>query len=179
MEVESDRLSIRWPEISDAWPLFQGYFSDVAASKFLGRAAHPNPEVTLRSIELWRSFRYDAQADMRVLSVVLKASQQPIGIMVLKREGTAIEIHFGLNRTYSGQGYATEMCRAMANALQASGYHKVWSYAHIEHAASLRVLEKAGFQPARRLRSWMVFPNLSNDKQDCLEMIYQADVPAQ
>ncbi|HAS6348555.1 GNAT family N-acetyltransferase [Vibrio sp. IRLE0018] len=179
MKFDSIRLIVRAPELWDAWTLYQEYFSDPHAAKYLGRLPHATPDVTLNSVRLWQSYLYDPNAKTLVLVIAEKATHRALGIMVLKLESDVAEIHFGISQCHSGKGFASEACAVVGGALKQQGYKKVWSYAHIEHTASLRVLEKAGFQPARRLRSWMVFPNLSNDKQDCLEMIYQAGVPAQ
>jgi RimJ/RimL family protein N-acetyltransferase len=39
---------------------------------------------------------------------------------------------------------------------------------HAEHAASVRVMEKAGLAREALLRRWHVFPNLGPDPRDCI-----------
>ncbi|ELP5728972.1 GNAT family N-acetyltransferase [Vibrio vulnificus] len=173
MKFESTRLIIRMPELRDAWPLYQEYFSDHHAAKYLGRLPHATPDVTLNSLRVWRSYLYDPNATSFVLVIEEKNTQRALGILVLKLENDVAEIHFGISQCHSGKGFASEACAAVGDALSQQGYKKVWSYAHKAHTASLRVMEKAGFTQGELLPSWMVFPNLDeNKKQDCIAMYF-------
>ncbi|TQL76527.1 RimJ/RimL family protein N-acetyltransferase [Stackebrandtia endophytica] len=59
----------------------------------------------------------------------------------------AVEIGYGVVASRRGRGYATEAARAVAEfALTATGVGTVFATADLSNPASIRVLEKAGFE---------------------------------
>lgn len=61
------------------------------------------------------------------------------------------EIGYGIAEEYRGHGYATEAVTAMAAwALQQDGVSCVTAEVDRDNAASVRVLEKSGFEPTGR-----------------------------
>lgn len=63
------------------------------------------------------------------------------------REGQPPEIGYWLGEPYWGQGYATEAVRGLIEAAQATGqFRLITARALARNAASLHVLEKAGFR---------------------------------
>ena len=66
-----------------------------------------------------------------------------------------------LARDAWGRGYATEALRAMVEVARGAGVLRLYALCHTDHAASVRVLEKAGFAREGTLRRYFVFPNLS------------------
>ena len=62
-----------------------------------------------------------------------------------------------------------EPARAMANlAFTIPTVQRLSAFTHADHAASGRVLEKAGFAREGRLRRYFVFPNLGPEPLDVL-----------
>ncbi|MEW2416905.1 GNAT family N-acetyltransferase [Streptomyces sp. NPDC046866] len=69
-----------------------------------------------------------------------------IGLFWPPHEGL-LEIGYGVVASRRGRGYATEAVRALAAfALTAPGVHTVTAGVELSNPASVRVLEKAGFQ---------------------------------
>jgi len=69
-----------------------------------------------------------------------------IGLFWPPSDGT-LEIGYGIVASRRGRGYATEAARAFAEfALTAPGVHSVFANVELSNPASMRVLEKAGFQ---------------------------------
>ncbi|MEU9589183.1 GNAT family N-acetyltransferase [Streptomyces sp. NPDC048193] len=69
-----------------------------------------------------------------------------IGLFWPPAEG-AVELGYGVVASRRGRGYATEATRALAAlALTAPGVHTVTACVELSNPASVRVLEKAGFE---------------------------------
>jgi ribosomal-protein-alanine N-acetyltransferase len=84
------------------------------------------------------------------LVIVEKSSTRVIGSCFFKAEGHPQPTGFLtylLHRDYWGQGYATEVARALvAFAFTQHDAHRVFTYCNLDNFASQRVLEKAGMQ---------------------------------
>jgi ribosomal-protein-alanine N-acetyltransferase len=69
-----------------------------------------------------------------------------IGLFWPPNEGT-LEIGYGVVLSRRGRGYAPEATRALSElALTAPGVHTVFATVEVSNPASIRVLEKAGFE---------------------------------
>ncbi len=64
--------------------------------------------------------------------------------------------------SYWGRGLATEALLAVADHADRLGVRRLHAHCHVGHAASARVLERAGFLREGTLRQFLVFPNLGN-----------------
>ena len=60
-----------------------------------------------------------------------------------------------------GRGYATEALRAMVVLAPSVGLRRLHAMCHPLHHASIRVLEKCGFEREGVLRRYAEFPNLA------------------
>jgi RimJ/RimL family protein N-acetyltransferase len=60
------------------------------------------------------------------------------------------EIAFELLRAHHGDGYATEAARAVVDAAAATGRRRLWATVRTWNGASLRVLDKLGFERTDR-----------------------------
>ncbi len=105
-----------------------------------------------------------------VLAIEESATQVPIGCLVLIPENSHSEIHFGISRNYQGKGYATQACKLGIEYLKSIGVEQIHAAPHFDHQASIRVLEKCGFKKQGVLKEYAVFPALSDELQDCLDM---------
>jgi RimJ/RimL family protein N-acetyltransferase len=56
------------------------------------------------------------------------------------------ELGYELLRRFHGNGYATEAARAVVDAAAGTGRKRLWSTVRVWNAASLRVLDKLGFE---------------------------------
>lgn len=171
---ETARLLVRRPTADDCESMFARYASVAAVVKYVGWPRH-------RSVADTRAFLELSDAAWR---------EWPAGpYLVLSREdglllgGTGLDFEtphrastgYVLAPDAWGRGIATEVARAMADLAGTLGAVRLHSFCHVEHAASARVLEKAGFEREGRLRRYAEFPNLG-DGGACDVFIY-ARVP--
>ena len=170
MKLEARHVSIRHIEESDAVPIFDNYLGDEKACLYLNRQAHLSSTQTLQAITRWRSQYELAHPNVLVLAIEEIASQVPIGCLVLIPEKSSSEIHFGISRNYQGKGYATQACMLGIEYLKSIGVEEVHTAPHIDHQASIRVLEKCGFKKHGVLKEYAVFPALCDEPQDCWNM---------
>jgi len=80
------------------------------------------------------------------------------GFMEIPETHPVPELVYALFERFTGRGYATEMARACVAGARAAGLGEIWAGVDEVNAASLRVLEKVGFQPVRVLQG--AFGNL-------------------
>ena len=81
------------------------------------------------------------------LAVVRRADGQLLGDLYLKREAHSTWIGYTLHPAYSGQGYASEAVQGLLLHLRNAGYPPVFAGVLPGNAASIRLLERLGFQP--------------------------------
>lgn len=170
MRLEAQEIAIRHLEETDAVPLFENYLGDERTCLYLNRQAHLSPIQTLQAIGRWRAQYELDHPNILVLAIEESATHVPIGCLVLIPEQDASEIHFGISRNYQGKGYATQACKLGIEYLKSIGVEEIHTAPHIDHQASIRVLEKCGFKKQGVLKGYAVFPALSDELQDCLDM---------
>lgn len=170
MRLEAQEIAIRYLEETDAVPLFENYLGDEQTCLYLNRQAHQSPIQTLQAIGRWRAQYELDHPNILVLAIEESATHVPIGCLVLIPESSHSEIHFGISRNYQGKGYATQACKLGIEYLKSIGVEEIHTAPHIDHQASIRVLEKCGFKKQGVLKEYAVFPALSDELQDCLDM---------
>lgn len=170
MRREAQDIAIRYLEETDAVPLFENYLGDEQTCLYLNRQAHQSPIQTLQAIGRWRAQCELDHPNILVLAIEESATHVPIGCLVLIPESSHSEIHFGISRNYQGKGYATQACKLGIEYLKSIGVEEIHTAPHIDHHASIRVLEKCGFKKQGVLKEYAVFSALSPNPQDCLDM---------
>jgi len=145
--------------------MFERYASDPAVTRYLGWPTHQVVAETLAFIafsdaewERWPAgpFLVFLRSDGRLVG------STGLGFESQHRASTG----YVLARDAWGQGYATEIARVMIELAAALGVERLQAICHHEHAASRRVLERAGFAYEGVLAAHTVFPNLSATPQD-------------
>lgn len=159
-EITTERLLLRAPRPEDAEAVFARYASDPEVTRYVGFPRH-------RSVQ-------DAQAFIQ-LALAEWADGNPMAYLAFSRDdgrlvgGTGISVEtperastgYVLARDSWGRGLATEMALAMVDAaFDDPRLWRLYAMCHVDHAASERVLAKAGFAREATLRRYMVFPNL-------------------
>jgi len=162
---ETPRLRLRAPAADDARMIFERYASDPEVTRYLG----------------WP--RHNAVADTEAFVAFSQAewARWPTGpLLVFARDGGRLLGATGLvmetphsaatgyvfARDAWGQGYATESLAAMVTLAAELGMTRLHAQCHTEHRASVRVLEKCGFELEGVLRRHSIFPNLSPEPLD-------------
>jgi RimJ/RimL family protein N-acetyltransferase len=159
-EITTERLVLRAPRGADVEAIFARYASDPATTKYLGWRRHESFEDTRAFLEFalaeWENdnpmvYLAFSRGDGRLLGST--------GV-TFEGDGSAFT-GYVLAQDAWGQGFATEMARAMVRlAFTRPSLWRLWAMCHVEHHASERVLAKAGFSREGTLRRYAIFPNI-------------------
>ena len=163
----TERLWARRPRLDDAAAVLAAYGADPAATRYLTWAPHASVD-TLRdylrlTIADWGTgagFRYE---------LCLRGSDDPVGSLHLRPEGSRLALGYVLARPLWGRGLMAEALRFGIDwALAQPGLYRAYAICDVENPASARVMEKAGMAREGILRRYHVCPNLSPEPRDCL-----------
>ncbi len=103
-----------------------------------------------------RSFRLRDEEPRVHYSLAVETEGRLIGgvrLSIQNREHGEADVAYALNRGFWGRGYATEAVRALLGfGFEKLKLHRIFAACHVENAASIRVLEKAGMTREGRLR---------------------------
>ena len=154
LPIETARLIIRSFTLQDAPALHERVFGDDEAMRFIPRGASPSVERTRASIE--RFMRHEREHGFGLWAVDLKETGELIGdtgLYLVQGVGPEVEVAYHYGKQWWGQGYATEAATACLRfGFTECGLDDIIAICFPEHAASRRVMEKAGMRyvgPAR------------------------------
>jgi RimJ/RimL family protein N-acetyltransferase len=164
--IETPRLLLRQPTLADAEAVLEEYSGDPEITRYLAWRPHRSlveaQSYLTERIDEWRlNTRWTYALTLRA------AVERMIGHIRLSPTGDGVRFGFVLAARYSGQGLMTEAVSALIPVVEATS-SRLWAYCDAENAASMRVLEKSGFQQERLERGWAVFPNISDQPRDCV-----------
>jgi RimJ/RimL family protein N-acetyltransferase len=158
-QVTTPRLLLRPPRLEDAPAIFARYASDPEVTRFLAWRRHQSVAETRAFVQFseteWRAHgagpylicSRDGEALLGSTGLQFESAQRAATGYVLAKDAW-------------GSGYATEALRAMVEVARADRFEELDALCHVEHRASTRVLEKAGFVAIGILQH-EAFPNLS------------------
>jgi RimJ/RimL family protein N-acetyltransferase len=163
--LQTERLRLRKPKLSDAEVIFREYACDPEVTRFVSWRAHENVaetreflRVCLVAWDVGRAFQWVIER---------KEDSQLIGMLAARVEIHRWELGYVLARRFWGNGYMTETVKGLIEwAFQRPEVFRVWAVCDIENVASARVMERAGMQREGVLRRWSVHPNVSADPRD-------------
>jgi RimJ/RimL family protein N-acetyltransferase len=159
--LETERLVLRRPRVSDEPAVFARYASDPEVTRYMAFPTH-------RSLD-------DTHAFVQWSDGVWARWPQAGPLLVFARDGVTLfggagivndtaeqaQIGYVLARDAWGRGYATEALLASVEMARAAGVRRLEAGVHVDHPASCHVLEKAGFVRERiRAGRPADFPNL-------------------
>ena len=143
-ELETKRLYLRRLRREDAKRMYEGWYSDPEAARYLDWTPHRSVEETEKLLEKWLA-AYDDPACRR-WGIELKESGELIGVI------DVVGFHRGSpvlgacsDLAYRNNGYTTEALNAVTASLFKEGYDTIVAEAERGNLASNRVLEKGGF----------------------------------
>jgi ribosomal-protein-alanine N-acetyltransferase len=157
--IETERLRLRRPRADDVPAIFSRYASDPEVTRYLAWSTHR----TLDDSAAFVAFS-DAQWAAWPAGPYLVFGRDGVTLfggagLVFQHADTAVT-GYVLARDVWGRGYATEALEATIAGARRVGVRRLEAGVHVEHEASWRVLEKAGFvREGLRARS-SDFPNL-------------------
>jgi [ribosomal protein S5]-alanine N-acetyltransferase len=155
LPLTTSRLSIRPLRDEDADALYRIY-GDPEAMRYVGSTGKARTrDQTRKSLAQFVADR--EKHGFGLWATELRDSGRMIGMCGLTPvEGTGpeVEVVYVLEQPAWGRGYATEMARACLDAGFASfGLERIVALAYPENGPSIRVMEKAGMQPAGTLHA--------------------------
>jgi RimJ/RimL family protein N-acetyltransferase len=157
--LQTARLALRPPAPGDAERIFQALGSDPEVTRFVGWPRHKSIEDTHAFLsfsqhawEKWPAgpLLITERGDDRVIGSTGLAFETP------HRACTG----FVLAREAWGSGFASEALRAMVAVAASLSARRLYALCHVQHARSVRFLERCGFEAEGVLRRYQVFPNL-------------------
>jgi [ribosomal protein S5]-alanine N-acetyltransferase len=143
--IETERLLLRRPRISDAPAIFARYASDPDVTRYMSWPTHGSVDHAYAFVrycdDLWG--RWPAAGPMLIFArdgVTLLG-----GAGIGNDTATVAQIGYVLARDAWGRGYATEALLASVEGARLAGLRRLEAGVHVDHRVSCRVLEKAGF----------------------------------
>ena len=164
--VQTERLVLRPPRISDAAAIFQSYAQDVEVTRYLTWEPHKNVQETERfltgCVAAW-------EGQNRFPWVVIwREKGELAGMIEMRINNFKADVGYVVARSFWGRGVATEALRPIVEwGLGQEGIYRVWALCDAENGASARVLEKVGMQREGLLRRYSLHPNISFEPRDC------------
>jgi RimJ/RimL family protein N-acetyltransferase len=161
------RLTLRPICPDDAQAIFDGYARDAEVTRFLTWRPHSSIRETENYISACMQL-----PNARIYALVERLAGVMIGAFDLRRTSqTRLEYGCVVARPFWGRGLMTEVVGEVANwALCQPEIWRIGAVADVENAASIRVMEKAGFQREGLLRRWLIHPNVSPEPRDCFSL---------
>jgi RimJ/RimL family protein N-acetyltransferase len=163
--IETQRLMLRQPVMTDVEAIFTGYAQDAEVAKYLIWRPHENVEETRdfvrRCISAWE------ERSSYPWIIKRKEDGRLIGMIEGRIEGFGMNIGYVLARADWGRGYVPEAARAVIDwGLSQNGIFRIWALCDVDNFASARVMEKIGMQREGILRRCVIHPNVSDDPRD-------------
>jgi RimJ/RimL family protein N-acetyltransferase len=167
-EMRSERLRLRPSTVADAAAVFSAWAGDARSCRWLEWEPHRSRDATAALLHELEGDRASGAACDWIAEGLGDGSL--VGAARLAWH-SAIERDLGfiVARDRRGEGHATELVSLVTDAaLALPEVVRVQASCHPDNAASLRVLEKSGYEREGRLRRCRIFPNLGPEPQDLL-----------
>lgn len=164
--LETKRLRLRKPKLSDAEHIFAAYGQDPAVAHYMIWRPHTELKQTVEFVrgclESWE------RGDRLSYVIVRPEADVPIGMLDARLHEHLVDIGYVLVRSQWGQGLMPEAIAVLVEALLAvPSIYRIQATCDVENKPSQRTLEKAGFRQEGRLESYTVHPNISPEPRAC------------
>ena len=170
-QVTTERLLLLRQRYEDAEEIFYAYANKPEATRFVSWPTHDSIRTTRDYLQYARS-AWNHGLDY-TYSMRLAETSQLIGSYGVINENGRIQFGYILSPTYWNMGLGTEACRAITALLNSLPYiHRIGTYVDCDNIASIRVLEKCGYEQEAKLHRWMRFPNQENKVKDCWAYVW-------
>lgn len=138
MRIETERLILRKYNMDDLQDLFE-YLSDEKVVEY-----EPYKPMNIEEVKDELEWRISTD---EMIAVELKDNHKMIGNVYLgKRDFNTLEIGYVFNKSYWGNGYAKESCKAVIDNAFTEGVHRIFAECDPNNPNSWRLLEALGFQ---------------------------------
>jgi RimJ/RimL family protein N-acetyltransferase/ketosteroid isomerase-like protein len=158
--IETARLVLRRPRSEDIEAIFTRFAADPDVTRYVGWLRH----TSLAATEGFINFSDDEWTRGGAGPYLIESRETGV---LLGCTGISVETPFRASTGYVlakdawGQGFAMEALGATVEVARAMGIARLYAIVHPDHSASIRVLEKGGFEREALLARHTVFPNLS------------------
>lgn len=168
----TERLQLRPAHPGDAERLFKYYYSDTERARFLTRKSHAQFAQTLSFLKRWCEDAWVRETPQFSWVIALQTTNEAIGVFLVITKAREAQIHYGISRTFEGQGLITEAGSAVVGWLEKqSRIEIIWTVCDVENYASIRVLEKLGFENQGLLKNWLQLPAFGEAPRDCYKFL--------
>lgn len=175
MITSTDTISLRYYLSTDIEPLFEDYTSDIDSSKYLARKPHSALAQTESMLQKLSSQSSLVSLGKCVWVISQKETEVPVGLLTLLQQAGSIELHLGIRKSFTRQGYATKALSLAAQYLLVSATaNEIVSFTDIEHFAAQSAFEKAGFSCISRQNKFYIAPQLAGCQRDVYRYKYNA-----
>ena len=164
--LRTERLLLRRPLDGDAEAIFERYAADPDVTRYLSWPTH-------RDIDDTRGFLACshiawAQWPAGPLLIESRETGELLGSTGLEFvDAQSANTGYALARDAWGRGVATEALRAVIAIAASLGVCELAACCHAEHRASIRVLERCGFEREGFVCGEASFPNLDRPHRAC------------
>ena len=143
--TESLRLD---PLTRDDYPWLCALYADPEVMRYIGSGVRTE-EQSLASLDFLLVQSTRLPYSYWVLRDLRSGERVGGALLVVRREGTPVELGFVLSRTAWGRGFATQVARSLVtHAFGALRLSELQAFTDVENAASGAVLRKAGLRDA-------------------------------
>jgi len=163
--IETERLVLRVPTVTDAPAMSANYASDPEVTKYLTWAPHASAEESEFVLGMLAGFWEHGPAYPWAITI----DDEIVGMIEARFEPPKAELAWVLSRSLWGRGFMTEAAVAVQEwCLEQPELWRVEAYVDVENLASSRVMEKIGMTLDGRLDRWGYHPNISDEPRDVL-----------
>ena len=142
--IETARLRLRRPLMSDAEAIFRAYASDPEVTRYLSWPTHRTLNDT-RAFLAWSDGQWERNPAGPYL-VLARTDGRLLGSTGLVfRSPEHADTGYAFARSAWGYGYATESLHAMVDLARDLGVRCLEAICHLDHRFSAHVMEKCGF----------------------------------
>lgn len=167
VQIFTERLTIQKLRYEEAEEIFYSYSSKPEATRYMSWPTHTSLSET-REFLRYAENGWRAGTDYS-FSIRLRASGRLIGSFGVINEDGKLQFGYIYSPTQWGNGYATEVCRAMMQILRHQrGVYRIQTFTDVDNVASAKVLLKSGLEEEGRLSHWYKFVNQNNAAKDCI-----------
>ncbi|MEM7373948.1 MAG: GNAT family protein [Bacteroidota bacterium] len=155
--IETNRLSLRRIERTDAQGIFEAYAQDPEVTTYMSWAPHQSLEDTFQFLDLVLQ-HWEEKTEFTYI-ILPKGQSQLIGCMGASIKGCRAHCGYVLARQAWGNGYTTEAFRALIPELFGlEEVKRIEAICDLQNIASARVMEKAGLEHEGILKSFLNIP---------------------
>lgn len=162
--LDAERVRLRWLTEADVPALFE-IFSDREVARYWSSPALTDPAGAETLVnEIHDYFRQGTLFQWGVADRETDAILGTCTLASIDRQSRRAEIGFALGRRHWGRGYISEaLTLLLRHAFGAMNLHRIEADVDPRNAASLKVLERLGFQREGHLRErWIVGGEISD-----------------